>query len=80
MQISQRIHGDSRCSEGHAAADTGVEHPIRQHRYDAGLDLDVHDATTRTSFAVVSSHAAAVKWMPRIVDFNFLPDMGRMTA
>jgi hypothetical protein len=80
MQISQGIHRDPRCSEGHAGADAGVEHPVRQHRYDAGLDLNVHDATTRTSFAVVSSHASAVKWMPGIVDFNFLPDMGRMTA
>jgi hypothetical protein len=80
MQISQGIHRDSRCSKDHANADARVEHPVRQHRYDAGLDLDVHDATTRTSFAVVSSYASAVKWMPGIVDFNFLPDMGRMTA
>jgi transposase len=35
---------------------------------------------TRTSFAVVSSCASAVKRMPGIVNFNFLPDMGRMTA
>ena len=53
---------------------------VRQHRYDAELDLDVHDASTRTSFAVVNSYASAVKWMPGIVNFNFLPDMGRMTA
>jgi hypothetical protein len=80
MQISQGIHRDPRCSEGHTGADAGVEHPVRQHRYDARLDLDVHHATTRTSFAIVSSNASAVKWMPGIVDFNFLPDMGRMTA
>jgi hypothetical protein len=55
MQISQGIHRDSRCSEGHGDADAGVEHPVRQRRYDAGLDLDVHDATTRTLFAVMSS-------------------------
>lgn len=80
MQISHGIHRDPRCSEGHAGADAGVEHPVRHHRYDAGLDLDVHDTTTRTSFAVVSSCASAVKRMPGIVNFNFLPDMGRMTA
>lgn len=80
MQISRGIHRDSWCSDGHARADAGVEHPVRQHRYGAGLDLDVHNATTRTSFAVVSSCASAVKWMPAIVNFNSLPDMGRMTA
>ena len=80
MQISQAIHRDSRWSEGHAGADAGVEHPFRQHRYNAGFDLDVHDATTRASFAVLSAYASAVKWMPGIVDFNFLPNMGRMTA
>jgi len=80
MQISQGIHRDSWCSDGHARADAGVEHPVRQHRYDAGLDLDVHNATSRALLAVVSSCASAVKWMPEIVNFNFLPDMGRMTA
>ena len=80
MQISQGIHRDPRCSEGHAGADAGVQHPVRQHRYDAGFDLDVHDASTRTLFTVVSSRASAVKRMPGIVNFNFLPDMGRMTA
>jgi len=80
VQVSQAIHRESRCSEGHAGADAGVEHPVRQPRYDAELDLDVHDATTRTSFAVVCAYASTVKWMPPIVNFNFLPDMGRMTA
>jgi len=80
MQISQGIHRDPRSSEGHAAADAGIEHPVRQRRYNAGLDLDVHHATSRASFAVVSAYASAVKWMPGIMDFNFLPDMGRMTA
>jgi hypothetical protein len=30
----------------------------RQHRYDAGLDLDGDDATTRTSFVIVNSYAS----------------------
>jgi len=40
----------------------------------------VHDAAAGTLLAVMSSCAAPVKRMPRIVDYNFLPDMGRMTA
>jgi hypothetical protein len=80
MQISQGVDADPRCSDGHAGADAGVKHPVRQPRHDARLDLDMDDATTGTSFAVVSSNLSAVKRMPGIVDFNFLPDMGRMTA
>lgn len=80
MQISKTIHGDPWHPELHARAYTRVEHPLRQYRYNAGLNFDVHDATTRTLLAVMSSRAAAVIRMPRIVNFDLLPDMGRMTA
>jgi hypothetical protein len=80
VQISQTIHADPRRPELHARANTCVEHPLWQYRYDAGFNLDVHHAPAGTLLAVVSSCAAPVKRMPRIVDYNFLPDMGRMTA
>jgi len=40
----------------------------------------VEDGSTSALLAVVSSDLLAVKWMPRIVNYNFSPDMGRMTA
>ena len=80
MQISQGIDRQSRRPEGHARADAGIEHPVRQNRYDTRLDLHVHDPTTRTAFAVVDPNASPVKGMPGIVNFNFTPDMGRMSA
>jgi len=81
VQISQTIHADPRHPELlHARANICVEHPLWQYRYNAGFNLDVHHTPAGTLLAVVSSCASAVKWMPGIVDFNFLPDMGRMTA
>jgi len=80
VQISQTIHRDAWHPELHARADTRVEHPLGQYRYNAGLNLDVHDPATRTLLAIMSSRTAAVIRMPGIVNFDFLPDMGRMTA
>jgi hypothetical protein len=38
------------------------------------------DAATGALLAVVSTDASAVERMPAVVNFNFLLDMGRMTA
>ena len=80
MQIAQTIRGDARRPELHARANACVEHPLWQYRYDAGFNLDVHHAPAGTLLAVVSSRVAPVKRMPRIVNYNLLPDMGRMIA
>jgi hypothetical protein len=40
----------------------------------------VNDAPAGALLAVVSPDASAMKRMPAVVNFNFLPDMGRMTA
>jgi hypothetical protein len=38
------------------------------------------DADAAALFAVEGSYTPAVKRMPRVVNFDILPDMGRMTA
>ena len=38
------------------------------------------DAAAGALLAVVRSDASAVEGMPAVVNFNFLPDMGRMNA
>jgi hypothetical protein len=81
MQIMQAICRDSRHPEcSHCRANAGVEHPRRQCCYDARFDLNVEDGSASPLLAVVSSDTMAVKRMPRIVNYNFSPDMGRMTA
>jgi hypothetical protein len=40
----------------------------------------MYDATVRTRLAVLHANASTMIGMPAVVNFNFLPDMGRMTA
>ena len=81
MQVMQTICRDSwhpECS--HCRANPGVEHPRRKCCYDARFDLNVEDGSASPLLAIVSSDTLAVKRMPWIVNYNFSPDMGRMTA
>ena len=80
MQITQGVHRDERRTEDHAGADAGVEHPVRTYRYDARLGLNMADTAAGALFAVMRSNSSVVERMPAIVNFNFLPDMGRMAA
>jgi hypothetical protein len=79
VQIPQGARRNARRSELHAGADTGVKHPSRQYRYDAWCDLDMDNAAANPLFAVLRPQTAPVKRVPTIVNFNFLPDMGRMS-
>jgi hypothetical protein len=40
----------------------------------------MHDATVSTLLTVLHAYASTMKGMPAVMNFNFLPDMGRMTA
>jgi hypothetical protein len=40
----------------------------------------VDDAAGSALFAVVSPYGPPMEGMPAVVNFNFTPDMGRMTA
>ena len=80
MQISQRINRNLRRPEGHAGADASVEHPVRKYCYNTRFDLDVDDATISALLTVMRTYMSAVERMPAVVNFNFSPDKGRMTA
>jgi len=80
MQVTKGIDRDAGRPEGHCGADARIEHPLRQRRYDTRFDLQVDDAAASALFAVVSSYTPAMEGMPAVVNFNFSPDMGRMTA
>jgi hypothetical protein len=80
VQIPQGARRNARRSEFHAGADTGVKHPSRQYRYDAWCDLDMDNTAANPLLAVLRAQTAPVKRVPTIVNFKFLPDMGRMTG
>ncbi len=80
MLISQRSNRGPWGSEGHAGADASVEHPLWKNCYNTRFDLNMHDAAVSALFAVLRTYVSAMKRMPAVVNYNFPPDMGRMTA
>lgn len=79
MQLVERIQRNPRHAELHARTYRGAEHPRSDDDDDPRLDLYVDDLAVRALLAVLTPDAATVQRMPAIEDFNFLPDMGRMT-
>ena len=80
MQVTQGVYRHSWYAERHSGTDAGVQHPVRQCCYNTRLDLNMNDTAGGALLAVVGICASPVKWMPAIVNFDFSPDMGRMTA
>jgi hypothetical protein len=80
MQFPETVRRDVRSAEGHSSTNTGVNHPVWQYRYGAGCDLDMDNPAARTLFTVLHPQSSAVKWVPTIVNIDFLLDMGRMAA
>jgi hypothetical protein len=79
MQIDEGGHRRAGHTQFHACAGGSVEHPLRHDQDYARCDLDVHNITCRSLFAVLPSKTATIERMPAVEDFDFLPDMGRMT-
>lgn len=80
MQVGQCRHRNARRAELHAGANDRVEHPRRDDRYDAGSCLNVDHSTTAALLAAAKLDMTPVQWMPTVMDFHFMPDMGRMTG
>ena len=79
VQLGQRLHGYLRGAHLHVSAGHGIEHPGGNHNHDAWSRLKVDYLAVGTLLAVFAPDPASIQRMPAIEDFNFLPDMGRMT-
>ena len=80
MQIHQSIRREAGRPDRHYRANSSVEHPLREYCCDARFELNVHDASTGALLTVLGSDRTPEKGMPRIVNYNFSPNMGGMTA
>jgi hypothetical protein len=69
-----------RCADLETRAVDRIKLPRRQNRHDARRQLDVHELARCAPLDLNVTGALSVQRMPTIVDNNFLPDMGRMTA
>ncbi len=79
MQLVERIQRDARRTQFHGRAVRWAEHPCGNDDDDSRTDFYVNDLAVGALLAVVPPDATPIEWMPAIEDFNFLPDMGRMT-
>jgi len=79
VQLVKRIQRNPRRTEFHGRADRGAEHPRGNDDDDPRTDFYVNDLAVGAMLAVLPLDATPVERMPAIEDFNFLPDMGRMT-
>lgn len=79
MQIDEGAYRRARRTQFQACTRSSVEHPRRHHQDYPRSDLDVNNITCRSLFAVLPSKTTPIERMPAVEDFDFLPDMGRMT-
>jgi hypothetical protein len=79
MKLEQRRYRHTRCTDRrHAGTGDRVQHPCGDRRDHAGHRLDVNNLSGDALFAAVPPDAPSVKRVPAVMNFSFLPDMGRM--
>jgi hypothetical protein len=80
MQLNQRRYCDARHSKRHTSAGDGIEHPCRHHDDYARRYLNVDNLAADALFDILAPNPVSIERVPPVTNFNFLPDMGRMTA
>jgi hypothetical protein len=79
LQVEQRRHRNARCADLHVRADDRVQHPRRYNRDYAGRHFNVDDSPRGALLDAAQPDLTPVQRVPTIMNFNFLPDMGRMS-
>jgi hypothetical protein len=80
MQIPQRRYSDPRLTKLHGRTHPRIQRPLRNYPHYTRVGLDVNYAAAAALLDVPDLDAATIQRMPTIMDFNFLPDMGRMNG
>ena len=80
MQILKGICGDVRCAKFHPSAESSIDHPVGQCYDCAWSNFEMQYITITAAALFVQPQTTPIAGMPAIVDFNLLPDLGRMTV
>lgn len=80
VEFRQRLDGGLGGPQRQARTSCCVQHPAGNGDDDARRHLDMNDLTDGSSLSILQAHPLAVQRVPPVVDLEFLPDMGRMTA
>jgi len=79
-QFYQRRHINAWRADCHLCARDRVEHPASDEQQNAGRIPHLYELAVRSPGNVVNNNLASKPRMPRIVDFQLLPDVGRMNG
>jgi hypothetical protein len=80
IEVAQHRNCDARLAQRHGRTHDTIQHPCRHYLHYTRAGLHVHHATAASLLDVSYLDATPIQGMPTVMDFNFLPDMGRMIA
>jgi hypothetical protein len=80
LQLDERREIDARATKSHAGADDGIEHPPWHRDYDAVGPKHFQILPRCSLLHPTHSNLAAKIRVPPVMDFQLLPDMGRMNG
>lgn len=80
VEFAQYRNCDARLAQRHGRTHDPIQHPRRHDPHYAWAGLNVHHGTAASLFDVSYLDATPIQGMPTVMDFNFLPHMGRMIA
>jgi hypothetical protein len=78
LQLDECGQIDTRAAKGHPDADHWIEHPPCHRDHYAGGPQHFKELPTRSLLHPTHSNLAAEIRVPPVMDFQLLPDMGRM--
>jgi hypothetical protein len=80
IQLDKRREINARRADCHPGANHGIEHPTGDGYHDAGRPLHLKKLARRSLLHPTHSNLATKIRVPPIMDFQLLPDMGRMNG
>ena len=80
VQFAKHRNCDARLAQRHGRIHDAIQHPCCHDPHYPSAGLNVHRATSASFLDVSYLEVTPIQGMPTIMDFNFLPDTGRMSA
>jgi hypothetical protein len=80
VQIAQGGYVDARLAENQSGTHRCIQHPSGNDPNLTVALVNMDDPTSATLLNISNLDATTIQRVPTIVDFNFLPDMGRMNG
>src|ERR1700675_1898807 len=80
LQLDECGQIDARRADCHSSANHRIEHPTGDRYHDACRPLHAKKLARRSLLHATHQDLAAEIWMIPVVDFQLLPDMGRMNG